>query len=130
MRYFIHSILFLCILIVHQESHAQGCVAIRGSGASACMATHDANSSEQKWTLNTGLRYFKSFRHFSGKEEHKERLVENTEVINYTTAIDFALTRTINPRWSIMVDLPIMNNARSSLYEHGLVNGVYIKRER
>ena len=29
-----------------------------------------------------------------------------------------------------MVDVPISNNVRSSLYEHGLVNGTYVKRER
>jgi hypothetical protein len=65
------------------------------------------------------MRYFKSFRHFSGTEENKDRLLQNTEVINNTTIFDLALTRVINNRWSVMIDAPIIANHRSSLYEHG-----------
>src|SRR5690606_4249719 len=53
-----------------------------------------------------------------------------TEVINHQTAIDLTLTRILDERWSIMVDVPLLANARSSLYEHGLVNGVNNYNER
>lgn len=108
---------------------AQGCVAIKGSGGS-CMLTHPESTNQAGWLFSTSARYFKSFRHFSGTEENKQRLVDNSEVINHTTLADLALTRVFNDRWSLMVDVPIIANGRSSLYEHGLVNGVYVKKER
>lgn len=127
--YTVMVITFLSLFIV-ESSYSQGCVAVRGNGASACSINHDMDSQGKKWQLNAGFRYFKSFRHFSGKEEHPERLSENTEVINYQSSLDLALTYTINRKWSVMIDVPILNNVRSSLYEHGLVDGMYIKRER
>ena len=109
--------------------NAQGCVAIRGN-ASTCMLSHPEHTNKGGWQLSTSARYFKSFRHFSGAEENKDRLIQNTEVINYSATLDLALTRIFSDRWSLTVDAPIISNARSSLYEHGLVNGAYIKRER
>lgn len=109
--------------------NGQGCVAIKGSGAS-CMMAHTEPANTAGWQLTVGARYFKSFRHFSGKVENKDRLIQGTEVINHTATVDLALTRILNNRWSVMVDAPITSNARSSLYEHGLVNGAYVKKER
>ncbi len=123
------SILLISTFIIAHDITAQGCVAIKGSGAS-CMMAHPEETDKSGWLFGASTRYFKSFRHFSGKEENKDRLVQKTEVINHTTAFDFTLTRVLNDRWSFMVDVPVTNNARSSLYEHGLVNGSYIKRER
>lgn len=122
-------IIALIVLTVNKNADAQGCVAIKGSGAS-CMLSHPTSSNKAGWQLNVSERYFKSFRHFSGTEENKDRLVQGTEVINHTFITDVALTRILNDRWSLMVDAPIVSNARSSLYEHGLVNTVYIKKER
>lgn len=124
--------LLIIISIVSITSYtvrAQGCVAIKGSGA-ACMLAHPEQGNAAGWQFTTSARYFKSFRHFSGTEENKDRLVQHSEVINHTFIFDLALTRILNDRWSFMVDAPIISNARSSLYEHGLVNGVYIKKER
>jgi hypothetical protein len=126
------SILFTAFIIIFTSNarlNAQGCVAIRGN-ASTCMLSHPEHTNKAGWQLNTSARYFKSFRHFSGTVENKDRLIQNTEVINYSTTVDLALTRIFNDRWSLTVDAPIISNARSSLYEHGLVNGAYIKRER
>lgn len=120
---------FILISIVQFKAGAQGCVAIKGSGAS-CMMQHPDNTTKAGWQLTTSARYFKSFRHFSGTEENKDRLVQHSEVINHTTIFDLALTRVVNDRWSFMIDVPVINNGRSSLYEHGLVNGAYIKKER
>lgn len=116
-------------LCATQNTFAQGCVAIRGTG-NACMLAHADSSDHQQWVFSTSARYFKSFRHFSGPDENKERLVQHTEVINHTASLDFNLTRILNDRWSVMIDLPIISNARSSLYEHGLVNGANKFNER
>lgn len=121
--------LFLAGFFLKPYAYAQGCVAVKGSGSS-CMISHPDSMNKPGWQAGTSIRYFKSFRHFSGTKENKERLEQHTEVINHTTIFDFTLTRILNDRWSFMIDVPVINNARSSLYEHGLVNGTYVKRER
>lgn len=114
------SAVFACITY---QLQAQGCVALRGSGTPSCMLSHPDEDRSDKWIFNMGGRYFKSYKHFKGSDEQKERVLNGTEVINYQTAIDFSLTRLLDKRWSVMIDVPLLANARSSLYEHGLVNG-------
>jgi hypothetical protein len=71
-----------------------------------------------KWQLSANNRYFKSFRHFVRKDEQKQRMAQQTEVINHQYTLDLALYRLLNARWSVMLDMPIEANTRSSLYEH------------
>ncbi|MDO9373606.1 MAG: hypothetical protein Q7T76_04285 [Ferruginibacter sp.] len=122
-------ILLILSFFLHNNAEAQGCVAIKGSGTS-CMLVHPDSAKVSGWQFTSSVRYFKSFRHFSGTEENKQRLIDNSEVINHTGILDLSLTRVFNDRWSAMIDIPVISNARSSLYEHGLVNGAYIKKER
>lgn len=98
-------------------ARSQGCVAIRGGGSSCNISGQQIDAGS--WQLNMGYRYFKSFRHFKGREEQKERLKENTEVINWQHLLDLSVAKQINARWSVVVGLPIGMNKRSSLYEHG-----------
>ncbi|HUQ96726.1 MAG TPA: hypothetical protein VM010_03605 [Chitinophagaceae bacterium] len=115
--------LFLALLITatFSKPHAQGCVAIRSNGGT-CTMSDPSHGSHSGWVLGLNARYFKSFRHFSATEEQKQRLEQHTEVINHTTVLDLGLTRTINSRWSLAFYVPLMNNARSSLYEHDRKN--------
>lgn len=125
-------IIIAAIIIVfagNNTLNAQGCVAIRGN-ASTCMLSHPEHTNKAGWQLSTSTRYFKSFRHFSGTEENKDRLVQGTEVINHSATLDLALSRIFNDRWSLTIDAPVISNARSSLYEHGLINLAYVKKER
>lgn len=109
----------LLIILLNNNSQAQGCVAIRSTGG-FCTADQSGHvNSSDKWLLNINNRYYKSFRHFVGTVEQKQRMEEQTEVINYAYTADFALTRNINKFWSVAIDVPIVSNARSSLYEHG-----------
>ena len=112
-------LIITCLSIfIGLESYSQGCVAIRSNGV--CTMEHPmSDSAARSWQLNTGYRYFKSFRHFRGKEEQKERLVAQTEVINWQSTLDITIVRQFNQRWSVSVGLPLIYNNRSSLYEHG-----------
>jgi hypothetical protein len=74
------------------------------------------------WTLNVNNRYFKSFRHFVGTKEQKQRVAGGTQVINHSFATDIALFRNLNRRWSLGVDVPVLANSRSSLYEHDRIS--------
>ena len=108
--YIIITILFL---ISKQQANAQGCVAIKGT-AGVCSRPSDAKG----WELNINNRYFKSYKHFVGTEEQKQRVKNGTQVINHSYEMDITATRTLNSRWSLAFTLPIMDFARSSLYEH------------
>jgi hypothetical protein len=114
-KFLIISVLYL--LLEHQ-AQSQGCVAIRSTGG-FCTRDQAMNHDNSKWMLTVSNRYFKSHRHFVGTEEQKERIEKHTEVINYTYTLDLVLTRNLKNGWSVALDVPIVSNARSSLYEHG-----------
>jgi hypothetical protein len=111
----ITSVLYL--LLAHQ-AQSQGCVAIRSTGG-FCTRDQAMQHDDNKWMLSISNRYFKSFRHFVGTEEQKERLERGTEVINYSYTLDLTLFRNLKNGWSIGLDVPVISNARSSMYEHG-----------
>ena len=100
------------------QAYSQGCVAIR-STTNVCARQVAEPAVAKGWQLNTYYRYFKSYKHFVGKEEQKEREEKNTEVINWSHALTFSLVRNIDNRWSVSLDVPVLSNRRSSLYEHG-----------
>src|SRR6476661_3089902 len=101
-------------------ARSQGCVAIRSNGGTCAMSdpaepgTHAAGG----WQLGLNSRYFRSFRHFVGKEEQKQRLDQGTEVINHAFSTEISLTHFTGGRWSFGLYAPIIANTRSSLYEH------------
>ncbi|MBN8855433.1 MAG: hypothetical protein BGO55_27475 [Sphingobacteriales bacterium 50-39] len=117
MRRVFLSLLTLVLIAVAERANAQGCVAIRSAGG-FCGAGEGHVDTTSKWQLSINNRYFKSFRHFIGTDEQKQRLAQQTEVINHQYTTDITIFRLINPRWSIMLDMPIEANTRSSLYEH------------
>jgi hypothetical protein len=108
-------------MTAYQSSNAQGCVAIRSNGGTCTMTGHDMEHSDQAnkfWTVAMNNRYFKSFRHFVGTAEQKQRVAGGTEVINHVFSTELSLTRHFNDRWSFGFFTPVISNARSSLYEH------------
>ena len=107
--------ILLGILLQTQVSHAQGCVAIRGS--SSC-TMHQADTTHLGWVFSTNYRYFKSFRHFREGHQEKERVEKGTDVRNYTNFLDLSLLRNINARWSVGINVPLSSTVRTSLYEH------------
>jgi hypothetical protein len=106
-------IFIIATIFAQQKSNAQGCVAIKGT-AGICSRPSDTKG----WELNINNRYFKSYKHFVGTVEQKQRVEEGTNVINHSYEMDITATRTLNSRWSLGMTLPIMDFARSSLYEH------------
>lgn len=125
MRFLILTVILIACININ--TRAQGCVAIRSTGSSCAIEKPGEYS---KWQLNTNYRYFKSYKHFKGKQEQKERVEQHTDVRNYSHSLDLSIIRKLNDRWSLALNIPLLFNNRSSLYEHGLVNGSYIKTER
>ena len=104
------------LIIATIKTNAQGCVAIRSNGNSCSFGNPEA---AKGWQMNFNNRYFKSYKHFVGSVEQKEREENATEVINHTYSLDITATRHFNARWSVGMTLPLISNTRSSLYEHG-----------
>jgi hypothetical protein len=109
----IYILLIIAIVFLQVKTTAQGCVAIKGT-AGICSRPSDAKG----WELNLNNRYFKSYKHFVGTIEQKERVEKGSNVINHAYELDVTATRTLNSRWSLAMTIPIMDFARSSLYEH------------
>lgn len=108
----------LCV-VYNAQAIAQGCVAIRGAGGATCSITgHLLHPDTTGYSLSINTRYFKSYKHFVGTQEQKQRVAGGTEVINHTFSLDIGLTKTINQRWSAAIYIPVISNERSSLYEH------------
>lgn len=118
MKKIIFTLIFIFVLFF-EKTIAQGCVAIRGLGAFSCATHQEETQQPSGWTLTINSRYFKSYKHFVGTVEQKERVENGTEVINHSFSTDFFLQHQFNKRTSIGFNLPIISNVRSSLYEHG-----------
>lgn len=110
------SLVITFMIITDINTNAQGCVAIRSNGNSCSIGNPSATKG---WQINLNTRYFKSYKHFVGTIEQKERTEHNTEVINHSLSLDITATRYFNNRWSLGMTLPVLSNTRSSLYEHG-----------
>ncbi len=113
------TIAFIALLFVASVTkiNAQGCVAIRSTGSSCSIQKPHEDSS--KWQFSANYRYYRSYKHFKGKDEQKQRQVDGNEVINYAHSLDLAITRKLTDRWSISLNVPLVANTRSSMYEHG-----------
>lgn len=113
---------FLSTIIINNKIYSQGCVAIRSTGATCSLRMPDSISTASKWQLGINYRFYRSYKHFIGKEEQEERIKAGSNVINHSTTIDIPVTHELNQRWSLLVDVPILDNSRSSLYEHDKVH--------
>ncbi|HEY2350040.1 MAG TPA: hypothetical protein VGH64_13550 [Puia sp.] len=109
------------LIVVAEKTNAQGCVALKSNGGFCTMSQHHQADSAAKWMLIANNRYFKSYKHFVGTDEQKQRTEQGTNVINHQYTLDLTVLRILNPRWSLLFDLPIEINSRSSLYEHSNV---------
>src|SRR5205809_915965 len=99
-----YIVLIIAFLAVQVKIQAQGCVAIKGT-AGICSRPSDAKG----WELNLNNRYFRSYKHFVGTIEQKQRVEEGSEAINHSYELDVTDTRTLNSRWSLAMILPIMD---------------------
>lgn len=116
-----HILFGMFLLVSWNHANAQGCVAIRSNGASCTMdGAHSevVMNSQQRWLVSVNTRYFKSYKHFVGRVEQKERGEKGTEVINHTASTELGLNRKLNARWTVGLFVPVINNVRSSMYEH------------
>jgi len=111
--------LFITSLILYSvNSFSQGCVAVKGF--SGC-AANDSTGTLKKGSFVVGgnYRYFKSFRHFRGDHQERERVEKGTEVINESSFFDLNINYGFTERLYSTVTIPYSYINRSSMYEHG-----------
>ena len=101
------------------NAKAQGCVAVRGFGGCGVAGGSGLALAPKQWQVGANYRYFESFRHFKGDEEQYDRLVKQTQVINYSNTIDISASMGLTLRTQLNVNLPVSYTDRSSYYEHG-----------
>src|SRR5579871_6330976 len=108
MRKITALLLLLTSLGIGKKLAAQGCIAIRSTGG-FCSAgeMHEHPDTASKWQLSVNNRYYKSFKHYVGTAYQAQRQQLGNEVINNGNTTDLTLFHFLNPRWSIMVDLPV-----------------------
>jgi len=111
---FILTIL-IAIISFNKNVYAQGCVAIR-STAGIGMEHPGQGDTLSSWLISFNNRYFKSFRHYVGTVQQKQRIALGNNVINHQYTGDVSITRVFNSRWSLAIDLPIEANSRSQTY--------------
>lgn len=108
----------LLLLAAAPAARGQGCVAIRSNGSACAMPGAHSTTAARNWVVALNSRYFKSYKHFVGTEEQKERVERGTEVINHFFSTEIGLTRNFSARWAAALFVPMTSNARSSMYEH------------
>lgn len=101
------------------EIYAQGCVAVRSLAGSTGEVGAEAFLPKGTWLAGANFRYFHSYKHFGGTEEHTYRVEQGTEVINDSYFLDLSINYGLTDRLSATLTLPVVYHERSSMYEHG-----------
>ncbi len=94
---------FLCTVL---ESNAQGCVAVRSISGSSGKIGSEAFLSKGEFLAGANFRYFRSYKHFEGTEEHTYRVKQGSEVINDSYFVDLSMTYGITDRLFSTFTLP------------------------
>jgi hypothetical protein len=100
------------------STYAQGCVIARGAPVCTLSHDHDAFLQPGGWQATVAHRWFRSDRHFVGREEQPQRQANGTEVINDSHFIDVVGTYAFTRQLSVNLTVPWVIHDRSSLYEH------------
>lgn len=79
------------------------------------------------WQTTIGYRWLRSDRHFTGTKESPERQEQGSQVTNVMETVDFGLTYAFNPRFSLSLSVPYIDNQRS---QRGPNNTFGIPRQR
>jgi hypothetical protein len=116
MRKLIIGILLLGATTSFDKVAAQGCVAIRSTGGFCAAGEEGHVDTAAQWQFSENNRYYRSYRHYIGTVYQAQRLALGNEVINHGYTNDLAIYRIFNPRWSMMLDIPIEANSRSQTY--------------
>lgn len=119
------TLLFIAVFsIVGLQANAQGCVAIKNMPCTAMpglehqMTSEPTSRSTSSWEISLNSRSFRSYKHFVGSKEQKQRVEAGTEVINKSYSFDIGIVHNFKHRYTASFVIPVIFNHRTSLYEH------------
>jgi hypothetical protein len=58
-------------------------------------------------SITMGFREYNSFRHYVGTVEQLQRAQRHNQVQNHVDLMDLQISYRLNPRWSLLFDLPV-----------------------
>src|SRR5262245_57960110 len=105
---FLLVVAVLGVFLVPSPANAQGCIIARSSEQLMGPESAAGYLAAVEWDLTVGFRHQYSFRHFVGPTEQTYRIQQGTQVMNKINLLDYNLTYTISPRWSVSVDAPLL----------------------
>lgn len=115
------------ILVLNNNSYAQGCVAVRQMGGeNALGATNSYNLPKGDMQVGLNYRYFHSWRHFVGREEQPDRQTtgggigvdgkDRGNAVNiYSHAVDLNFAYGLTNRIQLYAAIPYVRNERSQV---------------
>ncbi|HET8966837.1 MAG TPA: hypothetical protein VFN20_11515, partial [Candidatus Acidoferrum sp.] len=116
----------LSLLGAAETVRAQGCVAARsnqgimdelcGGGTASTLAANRDPAWLRRLTVNVGFREFNSFRHFVGTDEQTQRERLHNQIENHQLIFDVGINYQLSRRWSILVDVPVLQGSRNQVY--------------
>ena len=124
MKYILSIVL---VTILHLQSAAQGCVAVRQmGGVNAMYFSNSYSLSKGDIQVGTNYRYFHSWRHFVGTEEQPQRQntgggigadgIDHGNAVNiYSHALDLNFSYGLSNRIQLNATLPYVHNERSQV---------------
>ncbi|MGH2564107.1 MAG: hypothetical protein ACRDE8_18350 [Ginsengibacter sp.] len=103
--------------LIASNAYSQGCIVVRNiSGFGQYNLTSNAFTTSA-WQLNVNNRYFKAYHDFKGKVNLRTPSSNQNIIKSFST--DIGITRLLNKGWSLILNVPISANSRSSTLEHG-----------
>jgi hypothetical protein len=113
------TLLAAATVLAAAPAFSQGCIAVRHMSCAAGNPNSPTSMMhEGQFQVTASYRFLHSYKHFVGKVEQHERVEQGTQVINDSHAFDFGLNYAVNARLSFSLNIPFIDNDRSSLYEH------------
>jgi hypothetical protein len=106
------------LVLTGNNAWAQGCVAAHSNQrvldelVAPNMSTPPSPFSIHNLTVNIGYRVFNSNKYFQGSKE----IARPTAVENHQNIFDIGVEYRLNPRWSLIADVPVYNGTRDQIY--------------
>ena len=126
---FLAPAFFALISLIPRQAGAQGCVAgrcpvglVQSRPSGLDISAHPGTG----WQASIGYRWLHSDRQYVGSDYQEQVTAANRQFINDLNSVDLGLTYNINPRWSVSLTVPWVENSRSSPIRGG--NGTVIGR--
>jgi hypothetical protein len=112
--------LLLILAVFANKSYSQGCVMVRNINGFGQYNLLNNSFSNSVWQISVTSRYYKSSRNFWGTEDVTP--AKENQLVNSVFSTEITATRLLQNGWSLELNVPYINGARTSATEHGGAN--------